>query len=79
MFPVVRRQLCERLDCATVNKGHVTSAFPQWRHTPAARDVSNSGKSCVFRVSVLTSHFSSKKGYVICVCCSSVDVCPSAI
>jgi hypothetical protein len=22
--------------------------FPQWRHTPATRDVSNSGESCVF-------------------------------
>jgi hypothetical protein len=26
---VARRQLCERLDCATVSRGHVTSAFPQ--------------------------------------------------
>jgi hypothetical protein len=32
---VARRQLCERLHCATVSRGHLTSAFPRvTSHTP---------------------------------------------
>jgi hypothetical protein len=32
---IARQQLCERLDCATVSRGHVTSVFPQvTSHTP---------------------------------------------
>jgi hypothetical protein len=32
---VARRQLCECLDCATVSRGHMTSAFPHvTSHTP---------------------------------------------
>jgi hypothetical protein len=33
---IARQQLCERLDCTTVSRGHVTSVFPQvTSHTPA--------------------------------------------
>jgi hypothetical protein len=41
---VARRQLCERLDCATVSWGHVTSAFPQVTSPPPARCRATLGK-----------------------------------
>jgi hypothetical protein len=61
-----RRQLCERLDCATVSKGHVTSGFRS-DVTPAMRDVSNGGESCFRMSGTDVKPATAKRGHVICV------------